>query len=142
MCTHGVNRGAHARQSSCRGVCKRYASDDNSAISAFAFARQGSRRAALTGIGASTKANDAICECLRRSGGVPSAIEADMHVVYVRVLFHFMQNGRHGLGASCISALNVRVVSADAGGDELAWAPRRRAPRRTPSATISRRRAL
>ena len=40
-----------------------------------------------------------------------------MHVVYVRALFHFMRDGRHGLGASCISALNVRVVSADAGGD-------------------------
>lgn len=96
-------------------------------------------------IGASTKANDAICECLRhpdRRRGVPSAIEADMHVAYVRVLFHFMRDDRHGLGASCISALNVRAVSADAGGDELAWAPRRRAPRRTPSATTSRLRAL
>ena len=51
-------------------------------------------------------------------GEVPSAIEADMHVVYVRVLFHFMRDGRHGLGASCISALSVRAVSADAGGDD------------------------
>lgn len=73
---------------------------------------------------------------------MPPAIEADMHVVYVRVLFHFMRDGRYGLGALCISALNVRAVSADAGGDELAWAPRRRAPRRTPSAMTSRRRTL
>ena len=61
-----------------------------------------------------------------------------MHAVYVRVLFHFMRDGRHGLGALCISALSVRAVSADADGDELAWASRRRAP----SATTSRRRAL
>lgn len=71
--TIGLNAGMHAwRKSWCTctliivpGVCKRYASDDNLAISAFAFARLGSRRAALMDIRASTKANDAICECLR-----------------------------------------------------------------------------
>lgn len=81
--TIGLNVDMHARRKSwcaCTsiivpGVCKRYASEDNSAISAFAFVRQGSRRAALMGIGASTKANDAICECLchpdrRRRGAV------------------------------------------------------------------------
>ena len=71
--TIGLNDDVHARRKSwcactsiiAPGVCRRYASDDNSVISAFAFVRQGSRRAALMDIGASTKANDAICECLR-----------------------------------------------------------------------------
>lgn len=71
--TIGLNIDMHARRKSwcaCTsiivpGVCKRYASDDNSPISAFAFARQRPRRAALIGIGVSTKADDAICECLR-----------------------------------------------------------------------------
>lgn len=71
--TIGLNVDMHARRKSwyartsiiVPGVCKRYASDDDSAIFAFAFVRQGSRRAALMGVGASTKTNDAIYECLR-----------------------------------------------------------------------------
>lgn len=58
MCMHGVNRGAHVRQSSSCG-CKRGDGQRRSslAISAFALARQGLRCAALIGIGASTTAS-------------------------------------------------------------------------------------
>ena len=59
----------------------------------------------LMGIGTSTKANDAICMCLRHPDRCRGAlaIEAGMHVTFVRVLFQFMRDGCHGLGASCIS---------------------------------------
>lgn len=95
-----------------KAICQRRSS---LAISAFALARQGLRCAALIGIGASTIANDVICEFSVTpigTGGVLPTIEAGMHVAFVRVLFQFMRDGCRGLGASCISVLNVRAVSA------------------------------
>ena len=108
------------RAGGAKTICQRRSSLD---ISAFALARQGLRCAALIGIGASTKANDGICEFSFTpidAVGVPSTIEAGMHVAFVRVLFQFMQDGCRGLGASCTSVLNVRAVSAGAGRDGLA----------------------
>ena len=65
MCMHGINRDAYVRQSSYWGCESVMPATASLAISAFALARLGLKCAALMGIGASTKANDAICEYFR-----------------------------------------------------------------------------